>query len=595
MDAKGKSFSFLKTEQIYKIPFFQRSYVWDEDNWKEILENLISDDGIFLGSIIMKSENNYAGEISSYSVIDGQQRLTTISILLKVISQTLADDIATKLNFKEFLFTYDISILDDRIKIVHSKLDTEPYNEVINGKVTERKLNFITNKSHKILRCYKYFYNILKDFSNEKILKIYRNLINENNQAIVLITLNENDNEQAIFDTINNAGIKLTSADTIKNAIFQKALDLAGNDHSSRKKVIDLYEKTWENEFSGNEEKALFWDKERRSGRIMRTNLEIFLYCFAVIKGIYNPNMHKMENLSTKYKEFIKLLKYEELFKLIQEIDDYAVSYYTIFDDYDNLKSISFDEDYSRLLLVLDKFDVSTFHPYILYVITNYPFEESKRRLELLEKYIIRNMVAPNRNAKNYNKECYSLIHDENIGVEKFLNIPELSNDEIEKGLHNINNKTASIILFLIELKRRFNSNADIKSLIYNYSLEHIMPQSWEEHWSINLLPVYDVEKDEIINDKLKAEKIRNDNIYSIGNMTLLNKALNSSLKNNEFSRKILGNPNENKSTGIKDLSDLFITKIDIVRVFTEGDKVWDERKIIKREKALSAEFFSIW
>lgn len=84
MHAKDKSFSFTAMTEYYDIPFFQRPYVWDDKNWEELLDNLMdSKHEHFLGAIILKSEGAYSGSIPRYSVIDGQQRLTTLSILLR--------------------------------------------------------------------------------------------------------------------------------------------------------------------------------------------------------------------------------------------------------------------------------------------------------------------------------------------------------------------------------------------------------------------------------------------------------------------------------------------------------------------------------
>ena len=84
MRAEDKSFYFLATPSYYDIPFFQRAYVWSEENWSELFNNLTSkNQNHFLGSIILKNELAAAGSVARFSVIDGQQRLTTLSILLR--------------------------------------------------------------------------------------------------------------------------------------------------------------------------------------------------------------------------------------------------------------------------------------------------------------------------------------------------------------------------------------------------------------------------------------------------------------------------------------------------------------------------------
>ena len=82
MKAESKSFSFLNEIQTFEIPFFQRAYVWKKDNWEELLDDLKQvNRRHFLGSIILKKINDSSvfGATTRVSVIDGQQRLTTLT------------------------------------------------------------------------------------------------------------------------------------------------------------------------------------------------------------------------------------------------------------------------------------------------------------------------------------------------------------------------------------------------------------------------------------------------------------------------------------------------------------------------------------
>jgi len=133
------------------------------------------------------------------------------------------------------------------------------------------------------------------------------------------------------------------------------------------------------------------------------------------------------------------------------------------------------------------------------------------------------------------------------------------------------------------------DNKIEIKELKYTYSLEHIMPQKWEEFWED--VPVIDINGNQIVNNE-QAKQYRYRLIYELGNMTLLKSALNSSLRNYEFARKVKG---EGRKKGIKVYAELGITKFDIVDKFENGDTIWDERKIKERTKDLAADFFAIW
>ena len=76
-------YSFIGANHYFDIPFFQRNYVWDVSNWKDLLDTLCESKTSFLGSIILKQEQIRPGETSRFMVIDGQQRLTTMTILLR--------------------------------------------------------------------------------------------------------------------------------------------------------------------------------------------------------------------------------------------------------------------------------------------------------------------------------------------------------------------------------------------------------------------------------------------------------------------------------------------------------------------------------
>lgn len=157
-------------------------------------------------------------------------------------------------------------------------------------------------------------------------------------------------------------------------------------------------------------------------------------------------------------------------------------------------------------------------------------------------------------------------------------------------SLSFIYNKNAALLLFWIELYRRNRDQKhDTTELKFNYSLEHVMPQKWEEYWSN--VDVID-ELGQVYTDKVAAKIYRNRMIYSIGNMTLLKSALNTSLRNYEFSKKIEGDGNKK---GIKHYADLWITRNDIVEPFIGGDKIWNESKIAQRTKELAEDILKIW
>ena len=146
-------------------------------------------------------------------------------------------------------------------------------------------------------------------------------------------------------------------------------------------------------------------------------------------------------------------------------------------------------------------------------------------------------------------------------------------------------NKLATLLLFWVELYRRSTEIPDSKEFKYEFTLEHIMPQKWEQHWSG--VPVYD-ENGEQVSDEEQIKAIRHSAIYEIGNMTLLNKKLNASVSNYDFKRKVEGDSNGRKK-GMKTYAGCLIT-----HEILEKD-TWDERDIKERTEKLSKIIKKLW
>lgn len=597
MKAEAMSLTFLGNEGLVRIPFFQRGYVWNIENWDDILIDLLDfNKSHFLGSLILKQLEKQTGKPKEVLVIDGQQRLTTLSVLLRALYNSF--DAETQKNcdssVKNYLFfKKNQTDKDFFVKIEHSKIDKKYFQKVIKNEVTQDEYDAIvvenpatktTSKSNKVLQCLKYFTEKLNTIEVSKRLDLFNRLLDQENKILVIIDLSEKEDEQAIFDTINSAGVRLSSADIIKNALFQKALDLFDNVED----VETLYKDNWENVFSLDEDAMNFWDTPRATGRLMRDNIEILLHSISVIKGFFDPDKHTLSDLSNLYKAYILKINKTDLEAFIKEISKYAKLFREKILVFNGSTLFNHQDNYSRLFHILSVCEISTFHPYILSLFYKYDNNETKlcEELKKIERVVIRRMITKSE-TKSYNKMCKEFIKD-NSTVD--VKISEQTKDEVVNGLSSISNKNATLLLFWVELYRRANdSKQSVKELKYNYSLEHVMPQKWEEYWS--KVDVVD-NASNVITDKELAKRERYSKIYSIGNMTLLNSSLNTSLRNYEFSRKIEG---EGKKRGIRHYADLGITRFDILDVYDNGDKVWNEKKITGRTTNLANDILIIW
>ncbi len=586
MKASEQGLKFLNMEGKIKIPFFQRTYVWTEENWEELLNELLNEsrENNFLGAIILKQLPPASGKPKQLEVIDGQQRLTTLSILLKALYDSLPEemkenakgDVMSILKYRK-----DYTSSNYELRIEHSHVDQDAYKQVLEGTLNPQQ---IKEDGHLILRCYKYFIEKFKNLGVDKRIKLLNKILNPENKMLVVIDLEEKDNEQSIFDTLNTAGVRLTVAEIVKNAIFKRAIELSNKDDAIR-----LYEKTWEKSFLRDEETVKYWEKERTTGRLKRENIEILLHCIGVIKGFFDPDKHTLLELSKLYKEQLtKINSINELEDFIEEIVKYAEIYKEKIITFDKDYSFSFEDPITRLLHILEELEISTFHPFLLYVFKTYQEDEEKIEeiLGKLEKFVIKNMLAKVESIKNYNRLCKQFI--ENLdNLDNKLN--EITLDKVVPGLQSISNRDAALILFWIELYRRHKDDKyDEKELKYDYTLEHIMPVKWEEHWDLNKVP-------HPKKDMLSLEKQRQDReqkIEWLGNKTLLKSRLNKELQNKDFEIKMEG---MGRKKGIKHYATLSITKDDIVEPFDKGEKIWNEDKIEKRTKKLEEEFKAIW
>lgn len=597
MKAEAMSLTFLGNEGLVRIPFFQRGYVWDITNWDDILTDLLDfEKSHFLGSLILKQQEKQTGKPKEVLVIDGQQRLTTLSVLLRATYNSFDEE--TQKNCESSLRNYLFFKKNQTdknyfVKIEHSKIDKKHFQKVINNDITEDEYNGIIvenpatktqSKHNKVLQCFKYFSEKLKDIEENSRLELFNRLLDQENKILVIIDLSEKEDEQAIFDTINSAGVRLSSADIIKNALFQKALDLFDN----AEEVETLYKEKWENVFSIDEDAINFWDTPRATGRLMRDNIEILLHSISVIKGFFDPDKHTLSDLSNLYKTYISKISKDDLKKFVEEISKYATLFREKILVFNGSTLFNYQDNYARLFHILSVCEISTFHPYILSLFFKYDSNETKLLEELhkVETLVVRRMITKSE-TKSYNKICKEFIKD-NSAIDTKLT--EQTDDEVKNGLTSIVNKNATLLLFWVELYRRANdSKQSVKELKYNYSLEHLMPQKWEEYWS--KVAIVDVDGNAIA-DKEIAKRERYSKIYQIGNMTLLNSSLNTSLRNYEFDRKIKG---EGRKKGIKDYADLGITKFDVLTPYENGDKIWNEKKIIDRTESLAIDIIKIW
>jgi len=550
-----------------EIPFFQRSYVWGEPQWERFLDDAetvcASDESYFMGSLILKQKpTNSASSVGNVrTVVDGQQRLTTLSVLMKVLSLKTG---STRSFDRQFI------LIDDTPALLHNRNDEAAYNRIM-------KLESLDDLegADGITRLYRYF----KDKVDPEKLNFDKicNLI-----YFVGIDLSFDEDEQQIFDTINSLGVRLTTAELLKNYFFGR------NDIAS-------YEENWVEIFEKDEETRAYWDQVVTSGSTKRTFLDLLFYSFLLVKVQENSygvtaedktRYSRVEQLFGSYKSFIEKYAGGDRSAILRDIREYAVVF---------RKAISFDvlteelasqAGIDRINVIMFALDTSTLLPYVLFIEKNVEDEKTRNEIyDYLEAYVMRRLVT-RQNTKNY----YHLFSDKLI-LNRVLTREDLvraladgddtnsrmpANEEVVQAFHEsrLTNKYAKGALYLIESRIR-DRNMHSTSLlgIDKYSLEHLMPKKWRNNWTFAGTTAEEEKRDQIL--------------LTLGNLTIITQALNASIRDADWATKRFG---KGEKGGLLKYAE----GIETIYEYLNGD-VWDEKSIYKRAEDLAAKALEVW
>ena len=586
MDGFGKTlYWFSEEDLLIEVPFFQRPYVWDEDNWQSLKESIESADDKkmpFLGSFILQEKSE-----KTYWVIDGQQRITTLSVFIRAFldqkKYPLINQVITKLEG----MIYRIELIDGdnvsyKSRLIPSNADSEPFEKVM---ATDKSDVTIEKGNTNIEDSYLYFLEYINKMSQDEFKALTNKLITTS-KYVIAITLDSKDDEQGIFDTVNSLGKRLTNSDIVKNYLYQKMKAYAGDNQIYVDDVLKHYKKYWKKIFI-DDEKRNFWDKKISLGRISTTNLDAFLKDFGTIKEIYIPSESGgIEGLAKEYKKYIDKLGKDELKDFSVELSEYAKSYYDLWNSYEDCNDFRISDRLDSTLLILDNLETSTFNPYLLKLVKNKDGDIDDKLFDL-QKFLLKRFLWK-ATTKNYNKCCLEVLKSSN--PHKYFEDYNLQTEGVDwKGypiqIRNLRNSQGILLLFIIEMIRRYNNGEDNYSdtLSYNKSLEHIMPQKWKEHWYN--VPSFKLDDNGGYIEVTEEEKElnRKTKIPSLGNMALLTTKLNTSISNDEFKNKIDGKLNKK---GIRTFVGSLSVTNEIVESYDTNPK-WDERDIIEREVSL--------
>ncbi len=543
------------------VPFFQRAYVWDEENWERFLEDMLTitrdDRDYFLGSVILKQLPIPSGaKLGDFRVVvDGQQRLTTIVLFFKVLTKARGEEG----EFRDLFFN-----MLKEVGLKHNHNDVEIFEAIVHDRLNDELT--VTYQTNQVWKAFQYFTtraDELKEIAPIDLLKhIY----------FVGIDLGEKEDEQQIFDTINSLGVALSTAELLKNELF-------------RREDLELYNITWKATFEEDEDTRNYWSREITAGRSRRQAIDLMLQSFLAIESGAANEFSRVDSLFDNYRRFLSQHGKEQAKKtaFIERLQNAA----RVFRE--NVRPDDLDGDIdaadrvSRLNVLMLGMNITTVVPYFHYLLLHVKEKNEREGMfALLETFLVRRLVC-RETSKNYNNFFGSLLRNR-VSTSAMLEerllkgddgtIP--SDDDFSKGWQrtNLTNQQARIVLYLLEKSIRAGDKYGTSPLgVSRYSLEHIMPKKWRNHWGV----LGDAEQ----------ERLRDQLLLKLGNLTLLTSSLNSAIRDADWSTKKKGKGNNDGLEKYGRGLEIFDEELAL--------SDWDEAAIEKRSARLLEQALVVW
>ncbi|HFF2091031.1 TPA: DUF262 domain-containing protein [Pseudomonas aeruginosa] len=594
----------------YQIPLFQRPYVWKrEDNWQPLWEDFERLLGVvlageklrphFLGAVVLEQLRNDTGSVQGRQVIDGQQRFTTLQLLL-----IAARDLCCSRGSERFAGRFESMVsnsdtmVDDPSevpKLLPTNADRHAFALVHGAGSPDALLQQASKKGvdfsydQGIVGAYLYFYGQFEEWlrpeaaeaeeSPDKQLDALWAVV-RNGLQLVVIDLGEDDESQVIFETLNARGTQLLPADLIKNFLFRRAQSEGGD-------IDTLYEEHWA-EFDGE-----FWREEVKQGRENRPRIDIFIRHFLTLAMRRDIRVGHIFN---EYKNYVQYTA--DWGSCFIDPANSASEHMALLKTYaEHFRQFSSPAAGSRLAHFLARLvviDTSTVYPLLLLCsqrLRPQQQTEFEAILTVLESYLFRRMIC-GLTTKNYNRLFLDLIRhlerEKQITAQvvgafllssegesvRFPKDGELGNALLDYPLYQWwPQYRVRAVLKALE-RALAHAKSEAVSLPTGLTIEHILPVKWQEHWP---LPA-EVQNDPQANVEFSQ---RRDRIkHTLGNLTLVTSSLNPALSNSAWAAK--------KPELLK------WSKLNLSRDLHDHEE-WSEQEILARGAALAKSAIQIW
>lgn len=523
------------------VPLFQRAYVWNaEQQWDPLWQDVLATyeraqhgdaSPHFMGAVVLQLRPGALGTIETREVIDGQQRLTTLQILISAVADTFAayghDNKAAR-RLRHLLVNNADMIGDDeteRYKLWPTNRDRADYRAVMDGEYSRGP---VPTDAGQIVQGYAWFRRAAREWLDAGVAADNEDRLVDLSDVLldllelVVIDLEKEDDAQVIFETLNARGTPLRASDLIKNLLFRTLQD-AG------RPVEQLYDRHWQTL------EDRYWTEDVRLGRLTRERLDVFMGYFLVVELFTEVQSHSLFDATRRYVGNDA----DRAAALLEQISRYAEIYRLL--DEGSIGTEAERRHLARLQIV----DTQTLMPLLLWLFANTDGREREIAVQSLESYVVRRAIC-RMTPKNYNRLFLELLRRLGAGegepgtaVQDFL-----AGQRSESAVWPVDAdvKRAVSTLPLYRLMRRAQLLSVLLALddharpgkTENFTvtgrltLEHLMPQQWRQHWP---LPEDDEEA-----SRVAAE--RDDLLHTIGNLTAITGSLNSSLSNGPWETK---------------------------------------------------------
>ena len=491
------------TKEKFLIPEYQRPYAWTDDQVLTLFEDLVeytnnqNESSYFLGCIVSFSNENKEQEI-----IDGQQRITTLFLLLRAIHRKLQkmSDSKEKDNFirqiEPAIWKIDelTSVADYGSVLIESKVFEVEYNQILENIL---KTGEVEDKSKdRYSLNYKLLIKLLDEYANNEPLNFYRFTNNVLNKTIVLpIKADTQETALTIFSTLNDRGLPLSDADIFKAKIYNKL-----NEENKAKFVEE-----WKN-------------LTLRSETAAESIQKLFYYYMFYLRAMDNDKKTTTPGLRKYFAEDSFSRLYED--NLVQNLRDILEFWEVV--NCREAKESKWTTNFSILSIldILSSYPNEFWkYPVIIYYLKNKNSEKFEELFLIFLRKLFVNLfkvyiVSPTINSVktsilNLNS---SILHDEVLNFE-FRNVTE---DELKNGIKHLHRNAVRMLLKLLA----YNIEEQKELLPYNWEIEHILPLKWQPSY-------FNSNEDEV-----------NELIETIGNKIPFEKRLNIIASNGYFSKK---------------------------------------------------------